>query len=155
MRRSFVSALEKVKERKTQRGSSWQDPCDENTIALLVAEVRSTFHCKVDDEYLDFLRYCDGMFWNGIQVLASQRSLLKGYNDTWVSGLVEFNSLYRNNSDHYDGVLVYASDELTVYTRNLQTSYFEARFLVGVEFIERYSDFDHMITSLLESMISR
>ena len=142
----YQDLLNRVAQEQRPFSSSLQPPCSELWIQGLLLRANQELHANIPPEYLDFLRTTNGFDWNGVVIYASEATPIAGHPDRSISGFVEMNLLYRDDS-RFEDLLVFGSDGVNIYTYRISADAYEIYDEVPHELIEKLPDVEGVIVS--------
>jgi hypothetical protein len=144
----YWDLLTRVAEEQRGYHSEPQPPCTETQLDRLAERVAAELAVPLPAGYRDFLRLRNGLDWNGVVILACERTPIRSHPDRFINGFVEMNLIYRDNV-RYRSLVVFGSDGMDVYTYNQSTGAHEIYDEVAHELIETLPSFDALIVRAL------
>lgn len=110
---------------------------------------QQTFKCSVDLEYLNFLKECDGIDYNGYSIYSSS------FSDNELPNFDIFSN-YKvwNIYDEFKDFIVIGDSDLDLYIYNKVNSKYEVRDRGDSKLWESYDTFDSFCIKVLNEMIN-
>jgi hypothetical protein len=107
----YKHLLHQIHEQQKEYGETVRAPCSLDQLLKLQAETKTILEIDLPVEYSAFLEITDGLVWNGLCVLASQRSLISTPQvGVWIDGFIERNIEERQWDDRMCDYVVFAED---------------------------------------------
>ncbi len=89
---------------------------------------------QLPDSFIDFLRICNGMEFNGMQIFGTTN------ND--IINFTMQNRLYKKGDEEIDNLIFFGRIDDDLYTYNFRTKRYEARDINGLDIWDQYHTFD-------------
>jgi hypothetical protein len=144
----YQELLRRVADEQRQFGSELQPPATEDQLQLLRDRARAELHAEFPTEYLEFLRLTNGFDWNGVVIYASDTVPIARHPDRTITGVVEMNLNYRDDS-RFEDLLVIGSNGMDLYTYRISTGASEIYDEVPHELVETVPTFEELVTKAL------
>jgi hypothetical protein len=147
----YQALLEEMVAFHQQRG--WgllQPPVTEERLDALRARALAELGYTVPDAYVALLRRTDGLDFNGLCLLASDRQPIVGHTDRFLPGFVDNNLDWRGNIESMAHQVVFAFDGMTNFVFNQRTSAWEIRWMPSDDLGETVDCFERLILRALE-----
>ncbi len=148
----YQAMMEQVKERKKRRGGSLQPPARREEIKDVVNRARSELEIEIPDDYLAFLREQNGFNWNGLVMYATKPSLIAGYDDRILKGLVETN-LARRAVEELKQYLIVGDTGDEEYSFSPKTKQYVLLDSVSLDELSSFSSFEEMMSSAIARLL--
>lgn len=139
-------------ESKRDYDSDIQPPATEESLRRLRQRAHDELGSTLPDGYLDFLRVTDGLNWNGLFVYASEKALIVGEANDFMSPFVDSNLIWRDNELNKN-YLFFADGEISLYAYNLVKECYELQDRPSGDVIRTFKTFDEMITEALKASL--
>lgn len=127
-----------------------QPPCNEQQIERLRELARTELGDELPDAYLDFLRFTNGLDWNGVNFFAAETTPARGPRPGTIEGFVPANLGYRDVEEMRD-FLVFGSSGMELYVYDKKNRVYLVQDSVSMDTYETYADFGSLMTEVLGS----
>jgi hypothetical protein len=128
-----------------------QPPCSPEELVRLRLGAKEELGSDIPDAYADFLRWHNGVTWNGLTIYASETSSIAGRTDRFIAGFVESNRLFRQGSPELVDCLIFADSEFYLYVYDKVDDGYVRCDRLSLEKYKSFSSFEDMISSALLS----
>ncbi len=139
-------------ESKKYYDSDIQPPATEEALRRLRQRTQDELGAALPSGYLDFLRVTDGLNWNGLFIYASEKALIVGEANDFMSPFVDTNLIWRDNEPNKN-YLFFADGEISLYVYNLVKERYELQDRPSGDVIRTFKTFDEMITKALKASL--
>ena len=82
-----------------------------------------TFKFNIPSVFVNILEITNGIDNNGTVLYATERTLINGYEDRYIDGLLEANEEWHTSTD-FAAYIFYADSEQYLFVQNIQTKLF-------------------------------
>lgn len=144
----WQSLLSAIQDEMRTYGLSTQPACDDKAIESLSKNVVEQFKVELPASYKAFLRHVNGLDWNGLVLYASARSQLAGFADRSIEGIIEANTLHRDDVGLKD-YLALGEDGTVLYAYHIPSRAYRVLTSVGHSVLETHTDCDSLIAAAL------
>jgi hypothetical protein len=140
----YQELLEQIAQERSKYSESMQPPSTPEQISELCEKASVCLGIKLPIEYINFLKLTNGLDWNGLTIYASETSLIAGYCDRYIQGVIEANQIYRQ-SEGESGMDAY------IYYPDRNVYHITER--ISLRVINTFSSFSKMLSQLLNSLL--
>lgn len=146
----MLNNIQKIREFSVQWGEPMEPPAADGELEILAKLVHQRFNLQVPQDYLEFLKICDGLEFNSLLIFGSKNSESEGS----VLDIVEMNDVFRDSdaSSKLNELLV-AEDSTGVLTFNSTTELFIYRDRISLESILTFGSFQEAFSYLSDKVI--
>lgn len=110
-----------VKTQNEKYGDLLQTGASQSQCLQLAEKVKEEFNLNISEVYTYILQYTNGFDNDGVVLYSTEKSLLNGYDDRYIDGLLEANESWHRNAGMKD-FLFYAESELYLFVQSLENS---------------------------------
>lgn len=132
-------------------GESIPNPISQADLSKFKKEYYKFFKVKIDDEYIAFLKICDGIEEAGIKILSSKDREVNGV----IYGIIENNKMWYEAYEGFQDYIFFASSGLDFFVFNKKTKKYELRDRHGGDMMETFGSFNEMLLYILDLMIGK
>jgi hypothetical protein len=129
-----------------------QDPAAEFELQGLQVQSKNELGIHLPDEYIAFLSKNNGLDYNGTVFYASDRSLIAGYNDRYIEGVI-FANLTARDVDDMKSFLIFGESDDLLHTLYLPEQKYRTIESIGNSVYAEYDSFDTMIAQVLNDLL--
>ncbi len=129
-------------------GLQLQPPATHEQIEAVLRRARERLGCDLPAEYARFLERTNGLSSNGLVVYACEPTVLAGYTDEFIEGLVEANEAWRDDPEH-SSFLFFGEGNISRYVLNCQNSQYQVLDYQTDTLIEAVPGFDELLFAAL------
>ena len=144
--------LAQIEKERSVYNESMQSKCLIEKIKNLQKVFFGVSKMELPTGYLDFLQIMDGLDWNGVTIYASKTSLIDGYSDRYIQGVIEANSIYSKFKFHKDLIFLGESG-MDTYVYSTDTCQYQIIERVSLDVIQIFQSFDLMLTQILQDLL--
>lgn len=144
--------LEKIAQERAAYSESMQPPCPPRQIENLSKKALKNLNCNLPDGYIRFLEKTNGLDWNGITIYACETTLLVGYKDRYIEGIIEANQAFRE-SDTCRGLIFLGESGMDAYVYRPDTDQYQIAERISLRSLEDFSSFELMFRKAIENLI--
>ena len=145
--------LEKIKiEFENYFGFVFNNPASDNEIFKLKNSFFKKFGLELPTQYLEFLKYMNGIEFDGFIILSVDENLLDNGINQEVGGIIDFNEILYENEFNKDYIFL-ADRDISWYVYNIKDKNFNILDKPSGELMETYNDFYSMLDNVLEEYI--
>lgn len=148
MTSTYNSILKKISNDIRSYGGQLQSPAADDEIMNLQMQSKNELGINLPDEYLDLLRITNGIDYNGTVFYATDRSLIVGYDDRYIEGIVSANMFARDVEEMKDYFIFGESDDL-LHVLNLPGRKYQTIESIGCSLYTEYDSINTMIIKAL------
>lgn len=145
----YLEILERIKKEHQKFNLQLQPPAKEESLAILQVLAHEKLCATIPAPYLNFLRITDGLDWDGLTIFATTTTLIVGYEDRWIQGVVEANLAYRDFSPMKDYV-VFGEDGLLIFVYDLKKCEYQSRDRIALDVVDVFSSLEGLIAHALQ-----
>lgn len=144
----YNSILEKIGNDLRSHDGWLQPPADDDEIIDLQIRSKNELEIYIPDEYLDLLRITNGIDYNGTVFYAANRSLITGYDDRYIEGIVSANIFARDVAEMNNYLIFGESDDL-LHVLNFPKRKYQTIESIGYSVYAEHNSIDTMIENVL------
>jgi hypothetical protein len=141
----YRKLLDQIREQKGRFGETMQPPCLANGLEKLRGQAKQQLSFELPEQYLEFLSVTDGLEWNGLCVLASERGLIAGRSNLWIAGFVGRNCEERVFDARMLEYVVFAEDGEVSFAFNIMQERYEMVSRVARSVYESFKSFGSLL----------
>jgi hypothetical protein len=142
-------------------------PCCDRDVRRLIVGVKSKFDVDLPEGFLRFLRQMNGMQYNGLRIYSGKCSQKVPDKTIGVPGFILGNlghrcvakgdvvsgifvgHVERSATTLFERMLIYGENDVMYFVSNLDSTGLRSLDNCGMEVVERYPTFDHMLAHAL------
>ena len=143
----------KINEIKTERAEynlTIPLPMNEENIEELKKEFKRFFNSEIDQEYLNFLKICNGLEENGFTIFSSNNHIV---NKVYY-GIFENNEFFYEQDEEDKKYILYATSGQDFFVFNKENSHYELLDRYSGDVYKKYSSFNEMLLYILKLMLN-
>ena len=145
--------LEKIKtEFEKDFGFIFNNPASDNEISKLEINFLEKFKVKLPSQYLEFLKYINGIEFDGFIIFSIDKDMLDNDINQQVKGIIDFNEILYENEFNKDYIFL-ADRDINWYVYNIKDENFNILDKPSGELMETYNDFYSMLDKVLKEYI--
>ncbi len=140
--------INRIKEIENQFNQDFPKPIEESKIEEFKEIFLDFFKIEVDEEFLDFLKICDGLDFNGFQIYSSYNHTIKKV----LYGIFENNELWYEVPD-FKKYVFFAESGQDLFVFNKESKKYELLDRYCGDLIKTYNSFNNMLLYILKLML--
>ena len=124
MNENLISLIEQLREVREEFGNYLQMPAAKEDVERLSNVVKEKFKIELSPIYQSILLKTNGFNENGVFLYGSETSLLRGYSDRYLRGLLETNETWHESYDGFSKYLFYADSDSYLFGQSIENKLF-------------------------------
>lgn len=121
--KNLENLITKIREQNHKYGDELQQPASSEELDSLERQVNQVFSVNLPPAYIYLLLQTDGLDNDGIVLYSSKKSLIQGYSDRYIPGLLEANEDWQD----FSGYLFYADSDMYLFVQSMTDKTFSYR----------------------------
>lgn len=113
--------LNALKTQNEKYGDLLQTAASQDQCLQLSKRVKDEFNLSISEVYIYLLQYTNGFDNDGVVLYSTEKSLINGYDDRYIDGILEANKSWHRNTEMKD-FLFYAESEQYLFVQSLENS---------------------------------
>ncbi len=145
----IIERINKIKEIEENYNQEFPLPIDSNNIESFIEKFKAYFSVEdVDEGFINFLKICDGLDFNGYQIYSSYDHTINGVE----YGIFQNNKLWYEDEENKDFIF-YAESGSDLYVFNKQNNTYELQDRYSRDVFKSYKSFGEMLLYILKLML--
>lgn len=144
--------IQQIEKKVSQFNLELTDGAEDKDIEIFVSQSLDRFNYKIPFVYIEFLKIVNGIFYNGIEIYATNEIHLN--ENVILEGFIEANEIWRDDEDKKK-YIVFAESGDALYVHNLTNNEYEYVDRITLDIIESKQTceelFDLILNHILEN----
>lgn len=119
--------IEKIRHQNEKYGDTMQPPVSFDEIKILKEQVSKKYNVELSETYTYILSITNGIDNDGTIIYSTSKNLISGYDDRYISGILDANDDWHKNSN-FAQYIFYADSEIYLFVQSLEDNLFSYRY---------------------------
>jgi len=140
--------LKKIEKDILSYNSQLQAPATDREIKSVKQSSKNILKVNLPEEYLTFLKKCNGLDYNGTVIYATDRKPIVGYDDRYIEGIISAN-LSARDVEMMKQFLIFGESDDLIHTLDLSKNKYRTIEAIGHSLYAEYDSFDQLLDYVL------
>lgn len=146
----ILEKIEQLKQKRIEYDYENPEPITSDSISSFEEEFKTFFKIDIDNQFIDFLKECDGLTFNGFRIFSS-----KNYENKGVPyGIFENNNLFYEQDEEDRQYVLHATSGQDLFVLNKDKNVYQLLDRYSGDDFKDFKDFNDMLMYILKLMLS-